>query len=91
MDGFCTYLVLASRAKPLLLMIQAQHSCMCATMRRFKVREGAELQSRAITNTREPDWGGEEFAFLVHEPTHQALHLVMWDKDIVGKDEEVGW
>lgn len=58
---------------------------------RFKVREGAELQSRAIKNTREPHWGGEEFAFLVHEPTHQALHLVMWDKDIVGKDEQVGW
>ncbi|KAK9792991.1 hypothetical protein WJX73_001056 [Symbiochloris irregularis] len=58
---------------------------------RFKVREGAELQSKAITNTREPNWGGEEFAFLVHEPTHQSLHLNMWDKDVVGKDEEVGW
>ena len=55
------------------------------------MREGAELRSRAIHNTREPEWGGEEFAFLVHEPVHQCLHLVMWDADKVGKDEEVGW
>ena len=59
------------------------------------MRQGQHFDTGVIQNEDNPKWGqdgkGEQFGFLVHEPRHQSLSLVLYDYDKLGNDDQLGW